>query len=113
METHERFVIGIEQRSFVRHAIDRIRPIENDNLYARFLTGAHAEIHRPDKSIVARPDVLEIYEQNVDLFQHVRSRLAMFAVQTVNRNAQTGMLVTFPFHHVVLRLAEEPVLRTK
>jgi len=44
METDERFVIRIEQRPFVRHAIDRIRPIENDNVYARFLAGAHAEI---------------------------------------------------------------------
>jgi hypothetical protein len=37
----------------------------------------------------------------------------MFAVQTVNGNVKTRMLVTFPFHHVVLRLAEKPMLRTK
>ena len=45
--------------------------------------------------------------------ENFSSRLAMLAVQTVNRNVKTRMLVTFPFHHVVLRLAEEAVLRTK
>ena len=89
METHERFVIGIKQRPFTRHAINRIRPIENDDLYARFFAGAHAEIHRPDESVIARPDILEINEQNIEIFQHFRSRLAVFAVQTVNGNVKT------------------------
>ena len=37
----------------------------------------------------------------------------MFAVQTINGNAQARVVVAFPFHHVVLRLAEESMLRTK
>ncbi len=37
----------------------------------------------------------------------------MVAVKTVDRDVQTRMLVTFPFHHVVLRLAEKSVLRAK
>ena len=37
----------------------------------------------------------------------------MFAVKTVNWNVQSRVLVTFPFHHVVLRLTEKSVLRTR
>ena len=37
----------------------------------------------------------------------------MFGVKTVNRDAKLRVLVTFPFHHVVLRLPEKSVLRTK
>jgi hypothetical protein len=37
----------------------------------------------------------------------------MFAVKTVNWNVKPRVLVTFPFHHVVLRLTEKSVLRTK
>ena len=112
METHERFVIRIKQRPLSGHAINRIRPVENDDLYARFFARAHTKIHRPDKRVIPRPDILEINEQNIEIFQHFRGRLAMFAVQTVNGNVKTRVLVTFPFHHVVLCLAEKPMLRT-
>ena len=86
METHERFVIGIEQRPFRCHSIDRIRPIENDDFYTRFLTGPHTEIHRPHESVIARSDVLQINEQNIEVFKHLCCRLAVFAVKTINGN---------------------------
>src|SRR6267143_1766627 len=38
---------------------------------------------------------------------------SMFTVQTVNRNSEARMLITFPFDHVVLSLAEESVLGTE
>jgi len=113
METHERFVIRIKQWALTGHAIDRIRPVENDDLYACFLASAHTKIHRPDKRVIARSDILEINQQNIEIVQHFRGRLAVFAVQTVNGNVETRVLVIFPFHHVVLRLAEKPMLRTK
>ena len=113
METHERLVIGIKQWPLTGHAVNRIRPVENDDFYARFFASAHAEIHRPDERVIARPDILEINEQNIEIFQHFRGRLAVFAVQTVNGNVKTRVLVTFPFHHVVLRLAKKPMLRAK
>jgi len=45
--------------------------------------------------------------------QHFCVRFAMLAVKTVNRDVQSRMLITLPFHHVVLRLAEKSVLRAK
>ena len=78
-----------------------------------FFTGAHAQVERPDKRVVARADVLKINKQNIDIFQHSCCRFAMFAVKAVNRNAEARMLIALPFDHVVLRLAEKPMLRTK
>src|SRR5713226_4614227 len=78
-----------------------------------FFTGAHAKIKRPDERVVARADVLKIDKQNIDIFQHFCCRFAMFAVKAVNRNAEAPMLIALPFDHVVLRLAEKPMLRTE
>ncbi len=111
MHADKRLVIRIEQRPFGHCAIDWVRSIQHDDRDAAFLTGAHAEIQRPNKSVVARPDVLEIDQQNIQRCEHFRYRLAMFAVKAVDGNAQTRMLVTFPFNHVILRLAQESMLR--
>src|SRR5437588_433505 len=78
-----------------------------------FFTDAHAEVERPDERVIARADVLKINKQNIDIFQHFCCRFAMFAVKAVNRNAEARMLIVFPFDHIVLRLAEKPMLRTK
>src|SRR6266852_3499312 len=78
-----------------------------------FFTGAHAKIKRPDERVVARADVLKINKQNIDIVQHFCCRFAMFAVKAVNRNAEAPMLIALPFDHVVLRLAEKPMLRSK
>jgi len=37
----------------------------------------------------------------------------VFAVKTINWNAQTRMFVALPFDHVVLGLAEKSMLRTE
>ena len=113
MHADKRFVIRIECRPFSRHPIDRIWPIEHNDCGAASFARAHAKVERPNKSVVTRPDVLKIHNQHIEPVQHFRSRLAMFTVKTVNRNVQTRMLVAFPFHHVVLCLAEKSVLRAK
>ena len=58
-------------------------------------------------------DVLKIDEQKIQAFQHCCRRFAMFSIKTVDGDVQTRMLVTFPFHHVVLRLAEKSMLRAE
>src|SRR5262249_28678529 len=95
------------------NAVDRIRPIEHNDLHVTLLARAHAEIERPNESVVSRADVLKIDHQGVEIGEHLRSRLTMLAIQTVNRNVQVRMFVTFPFDHIVLGLAEKPVLRTE
>jgi hypothetical protein len=68
MHPDERFVIRVEQRSLPRHAIDRVWPIQHHDSDTLLLARAHAQIHRPDKRVVARPDVLKIDEQNIEPF---------------------------------------------
>src|SRR5882724_559848 len=80
---------------------------------ACFLAGANAEIHRPNESVIARADILKINKEKIDIFQHLRGWLAVFAVETVDRNSEPRVLVAFPFHHIVLCLATETVLRTE
>jgi hypothetical protein len=56
---------------------------------------------------------LKVDDENIKPMEHPGSRLAMFTVQAVDRHTETRMFVRFPLHHVVLRLPEETVLRTK
>ncbi len=113
MHADKRFVIHIQHRAFCRHGVDWVRPVEHNDRDAALFASAHAKIERPDESVIARADFLKIYEKNIEPVQHFRSRLAVFAVKTVNRNMEPRMFVTFPFHHVVLRLAKESMLWTK
>src|SRR5437667_12657066 len=98
METHERFVIRIKQWALDGHAIIRIRPVEYDDLYARFFASAHTEIHRPDERVIARPDILEINKQDIEIFQHFCDWLTVFAIPTVNGTMKTAKQLTFAFH---------------
>src|SRR6266481_8412229 len=113
MHSNKRFVIGVEHWPFCRYAIDRVRSVEHNDCNSGLFTGAHAKIHSPDKGVAARADILQIDEQNIEILQHLQSRLAMFGVQRVNGNAKTRMLVAFPLHHVVLCLSKKSVLRAK
>ena len=113
MEAHERFVIRIKRWPLSGNAINRIRAIQYNNFYVCFFASTHAQIHRPDKRVIACADVLEINEQSIEIFQHFCGRLPVFAIQTVNGNVKARVLVAFPFHHVVLRLAKKPMLGAK
>src|SRR5881392_1132857 len=113
MHSYERAVVRIQPRTFNRHSIDWVWSIEHNNVNVLALAGAHRQIHRPNKGVVARADVLQINQQEIEILQHLARRLAMFAVQTVNRYPKLWMFVTSPFNHVVLGLAAIAVLRTE
>ena len=113
MHADKRFVTLLDRRPFNGDAVDWIRSIENNNVRPAFLARAHAKIERPNECVITRTDVLKIDQQNIDILQHLRRGLAMLSVQTINRNAESRMFVTFPFDHVVLGLTEEPMLRAE
>src|SRR6266487_3951872 len=113
MHSYERSVVRIQPRTLNRHSIDWVWSIEHNNVNVLALAGAHREIHRPNKGVVARPDVLQINQQEIEILQHLARWLAMFAVQTVNRYPKSWVFVTSPFNHVVLGLAAIAVLRTE
>src|ERR1043166_3324499 len=113
MKSNKRLISFFDWRSFHCDAVDRVRPIEHNNMNAALLACAHAEVERPNKRVIARPDVLEIDQQSIEPGEHLPGRFAMFAVQTVNGDLKSRMLVAFPFDHVVLGLTEKSVLRSE
>src|SRR5207249_6793113 len=113
MHSYERAVVRIQPRTLNRHSIDWVWSIEHNNMNVLALASAHHQIHRPNKGVVARADVLQINQQEIDIPQHLARRLAMFAVQTINRYPKSWMFVASPFNHVVLGLAAIAVLRTE
>src|ERR1044071_341764 len=113
MQTDKGFVIWVENWSFCNYASNWIWPVKHNQRDASFFAGAHAEIQRPDKRVKARPDILKIDKQNIQILQHFCCRLAMFAVETVNRNVKPQVIVTLPFHHVILSLTKKSMLRAK
>src|SRR5438094_9251256 len=98
MKPDERFVIGVEHRPFCRHAIYWIRSIEHDNCNAGLFTGAQTKIHRPDECVIPSADVLQIYEQHIEILPHFRSRLAMLAIKAVKWYATARMFLTCLFY---------------
>src|SRR6266446_5744704 len=113
MHSHERAVVRINSWTFNRYTVDRVWPIQRDDLNVLTFAGAHCQIQRPNKSVVARADILQVNQEEIEILQHLARGLAMFAVQTVNRYPESRMLVTSPFDHVVLGLAAIAVLRTE
>src|SRR5437773_1103948 len=111
IETHERGVSGPDQVPLERLAAERIRPIEDDDLLAGGGAGLERERRRPLEGVDARPDVLELDEQQVDALQHLRRGRAGLRVEAVDRNAELGIDAVSRLDHVVLLLAGEAVLR--
>src|SRR5438309_602550 len=78
MHSYERAVVRIQPRTLNRHSIDWVWSIEHNNVNVLALAGAHRQIHRPNKGVVARADVLQINQQEIEILQHLARRLAMF-----------------------------------
>src|SRR6476620_9668413 len=113
MHPHERVVVRIQSWTFNRYTVDRVWPVQHDSLNVLTFARAYCQIQRPNKSVVARADILQVNQEEIEILQHLARRLAMFAVQTVNRYPKSRMLVTSPFDHVVLGLAAIAMLRTE
>jgi hypothetical protein len=111
VEPHKGAIGRIQQRAFGCNPIDGVGPIEDDDVNITLLTCAHAQKHRPDKRIITGADILEIDKKPLDAFEHGGRRFAMLAVEAVNRNPQSRVFVSLPFHHVVLGLTEVTMLR--
>ena len=92
---------------------DRIRPVENNYWFPHLHTCLHAEFHRPYEGVVPCTDILHIDCHCVNVLQHRRLWFARAAIETEYRKAGLFIDESFPFHHIVLRLAADSVLRTK
>src|SRR5206468_10466426 len=113
IEAHERAVSGPDQVPLERLAAERVRPIEDDDLLAGRGAGLEGEGRRPLEGVNARPDVLEIDEQQVYAREHLRRGRAGLRVEAVDRDAELGIDAVSRLDHVVLLLAGEAVLRAE
>ena len=109
----ERFPSRLKTCAFDRGAADRIRPIADEDLHAVPGGGAHAVGHRIDIGVDARADVLQVDDEHVDPAQHVGGRLPRLAIQGIDRHAPPRVVAVRRFHHVVLHVGAETVLRAE
>ena len=70
MHADKGVVTRIKRRPLCRHAINRIWAIEHEDPDIMFLADAHTEVHRPDKGVIARADVLKIDKEQINVLQH-------------------------------------------
>ncbi len=112
MQADEREVPGIENVALDPQAADRVRTIQHDQANAVHGTGLHGVQHRVDERVVARADVLDVEDQDVDPGQHFRGGNAGLAIEAEDR--QTGPRVLAVAHFFeVLGICENTVLRTE
>ena len=109
----ERFPSRLKARAFDGGAADRIGPIANEDLHAVPRGGAQAVGHRIDIGVDARADVLQVDDERLDAAQHVGGRLPRLAVQGIDRHASPRVVAVRRFHHVVLHVGAETVLRAE
>src|SRR6185295_15226051 len=92
---------------------DRVGPVADDDRDAVLFARPQAVRHRVDERVDARPHILEIDDEHVEVLEHLRRRLAGVAVQRVHRNAPRGVAGMRGFDHVVLDVRAEAVLRAE
>ena len=94
-------------------AADGVRTIGDDDRHAVLLARAQAVRHRVDEGVDARADVLQIDHEHVEPLQHLRRRLAGFAVQRVDRHSARRVVRVTGLDHVVLHVGAIAVLRAE
>ena len=75
--THPLFIHG-----WARHldSTQWVRAVENDDFHASLETCLHRIPHATDVGIATNPDVLQVYNQAINVRKHLWSRLAKFPV---------------------------------
>ena len=88
VEADERFVGGLEDRSFDRRRRSGLGRSSTQNSLPNCFRALHRVGHRRDVRVRARADVLNVEEQNVDAVEHRRARMAGGAVEAVDRQVR-------------------------
>ena len=89
---------------------NRIGSVTHDDGKGLFLRGAEAVGHRIDVGVDARPDVLKVDHQELEVGQHLGRRLAGIAVERVHRDAVLEVAPMRRLYHVVLDARVEAML---
>ena len=109
---HIALELGVEPGSVDFQAAERVGPVEDDNGLPVFKTRLHSAQHTACISVRPRPDVLQIYHEDVDFFEHFGGRLAVFAVERIHGQPRAAVYFVED-GHVSLLVAVNSVLRAE
>ena len=104
--------LGVEPRAVDFQAAERIGPVEDDDGFPVFKARLHRAEHTACVGVRPRPDVLQIYDEGVDFFEHLGRRLAVLAVERVHRQPRAAVYFV-ENRHVRLLVAVNSVLRSE
>ena len=101
---------GVGHVALDNRAPERVGAVEHDDRDAGPRADPHRQRHGPDEGVVARADILKVYDENVDAAEHRPGRRAARAVQAEHREARRRV-ARGADRGVILRGPPEPVLR--
>ena len=101
-----------DEIAFHVYAVDRVRPVEHDELDVVARAGFHRVRHRPDVGVVARADVLDVEDDRVETVEHLFRGNAGRPVETPDGKARDRVGVVLDFDEI-LRGRPQPVLGTE
>ena len=110
VQSDERRVIRFQYRTLHFRAAQRVGTVEDDELNIVFRRRFHRVRHCVNVRVKAGAHVLNVKQQDVDVFQHVRCRLPRFPVQTVH--GKSSFFIDVKFHvFPSLGVSPHPVFR--
>ncbi len=100
-----------------RQALDgtarRVRPVQHPHRLAAPRRGLEHVAQRGDEGVDAAAEILQVDQQHVEAVHHDIGRPPHFAVEAEHRDAVRRIEVVGRFHHVVLFVAAQAVLRAE
>ncbi len=110
-QAHEAGKRRIQESSFCGLAPQGVGPVQNQHADALGCAGLQTVGQGPHVRVDPCPDVLQINDQELQVPQHLLFRHAGLRVEAVDRDAEMRLHGVAGFHHVVLLLAPQTVLR--
>ena len=75
------YAVVFSEASFNLFSSQRVGAVQHDKLFATFRRSLHGQSHAADVGEGTAPDVLNVINKHVNVFQHLGCRLACLAVE--------------------------------
>ena len=108
----EAFPAGAQRQALDRPA-DGIGPVQHPHRFAALRRRFQHVAQRGDEGVDAAAEILQVDQHDVEGVHHRIGRLAHFAVEAENRDAEHRIVEVRQLHHVVLLVAAQTVLRAE
>ena len=91
IKSHKSSKFRLQQIALHQLSADRIGPVQHHEGLALLRSRLHRQGHGVDVGVEARPDILNVIHQHIDVFEHFRGRLVGLAVEAEDRNILQGI----------------------